>query len=566
MEAVSNLFYRKLPWLMLITLLLVSTILGVNVTPLTSVHWDSPIYLYQGKRMAETPLLESYASKAFEVAEQVDGNWPSGEGYSEAYWRYSRLGHIVLVGSVVGLFGSTEKTIWILHWLFHFIMAIAIFFAVVTVMELVVLFRVPFPRIVVLWSGIVSAGVFVLSSIYDYLGRSLVSEVPSTFLIIAACYFLVLAMRRGSLLIAFVSGVLAFFIYWVRIEGIWVYVTFGVILALSFWDLHKKRYLYCLLVAGATALVCYFAYSWRFYPLTDPRLFLTFAKHQKEVAGGVSPLFSLGAAGGMLWIGALISVIYTRHIRLARMSILWLVLILAPTLPYLLSGSPVQARMFSTLLLPLFLLSILGWACLWERTTKNGLIGIAVFGTLSAALIVVAFTPSYEWLRRQPGLWRVQYLRQAITPPLYEQKSYPYQELRRISEALYTYKGPGILVTYGDIAQEHLNLVRFFGPSYPQKASLSTESDPTNLISCNQRKLRQDLEPVAFCKGITKKQLTELINQGIKIFALAPEPSPLSHINLPLGYAVSEILITNHFYLGLFDSHEGHMEVNTGAP
>lgn len=551
MKSVSSRFIRKLPWFLLSTLLIVSVIIGSNATPLTSVHWDSPIYMYQGKRIAETPLLESYATKAVEVANQVDGNWPSEESYSEAYWRYSRLGHIVLIGSVVSLFGSTEEAILAVHLLFHFLMAITILFAVAIVMELVTILHVQLPRTVVLWSGVISAAVYVLSDISDYLGRSFVSEVPSLFLIGAACYFLVLAIRHGSLLVAVFSGVTAFFIYFVRMEAIWVYITFVVVLVVSFRSLSGRIHMYCALAAGIAALACYIAYSWIYYPLTDPRLFLSFANNQKQQTGGVSSLFSIGAAGGLLWIGALIGLIYAKGIRLALLALAWIALILIPTFPYLFSGSPVQARMFSTLLLPLFILSTLGWTYLWERVTKKNPIWIVAIGFFTLVLVAVSLKPSYAWIHHQPGLWRVQYVRQAITPPRYEKKTYPFQELRDLSEALYTYNGSAILVVHGNIGQENLNLVRFFGPAYSQEVSLAVEPDPTNLISCNKRQKQKGTEPILFCKDMEGKELVKLINHGVRVFVLAPEPSPHSYISLPSGYIVSELLITEHFYLGI---------------
>ena len=66
-----------------ITLLALYIVLAVLLVanglgePLTRIHGDGPIHLYQAKRLAETPLARSYIRHAGEVAEQVDGRWPT---------------------------------------------------------------------------------------------------------------------------------------------------------------------------------------------------------------------------------------------------------------------------------------------------------------------------------------------------------------------------------------------------------------------------------------------------------------------------------------------------------
>jgi len=85
----------KLPSLLAVMILAIGTLIGVSVVPLSTSHWDSPIYLYQAKRFAETDLLKSYPSHAKEIGTQVsERSWPKSESYSESFWRFMRLGNM----------------------------------------------------------------------------------------------------------------------------------------------------------------------------------------------------------------------------------------------------------------------------------------------------------------------------------------------------------------------------------------------------------------------------------------------------------------------------------------
>lgn len=85
---------------------------------LEGMHWHVPIYLYQAKRFAETHYLLNYIHHAKEIAAQVDGHWPADEAYSESYWRFLRLGHLAVLGSIVGLPGLSIQAIITMTWLY----------------------------------------------------------------------------------------------------------------------------------------------------------------------------------------------------------------------------------------------------------------------------------------------------------------------------------------------------------------------------------------------------------------------------------------------------------------
>jgi len=65
------------PRVLALVILVLGTLLGGLVEPLSSAHWDSPIYLYQAKRFAETDLARSFATHSRTIAAQVsERTWP----------------------------------------------------------------------------------------------------------------------------------------------------------------------------------------------------------------------------------------------------------------------------------------------------------------------------------------------------------------------------------------------------------------------------------------------------------------------------------------------------------
>jgi hypothetical protein len=121
--------------------------------PLDGVHWDSPIYLYQAKRFAETHFLAHLAVHAREVAMQVQGNWPKDEIYSEAYWRFARLGHIALLGSLVRTSGTNVHSLHVVTWVYRMLLALGLTFAVILAIRLEELISGTTPKAVIVGSA-----------------------------------------------------------------------------------------------------------------------------------------------------------------------------------------------------------------------------------------------------------------------------------------------------------------------------------------------------------------------------------------------------------------------------
>lgn len=539
-------------WMALIAVLLGSFFIAGSSPPLTDVHWDSPIYLYQGKRMADTSLFQSYREHAATVAAQASGNWHPEEAYSEPFWRFSRIGHITLVAAVIDTLGATIDAILALHWMFHLFVALAVLLALATLVQLLGLKAGGLSRVAVIWAGVLSALLYTVSDIYAYLGSSIVSEVASLLLIGLTCFSLAAALHTRSWLMAVSSGVLAFGIYFVRVEAIWVYLSFCVSLLLFYWADLARGQRKLMLLSGLVAAAGFIGYSLLFYPITNPLNFLQFATGQPKQTSGVSPLMSLSAAGGLLWVGAVMSLLYARHLKLTRMALLWAVLIGLPALPYLLNNLPIQARMFSTLMPPLLMLSALGWAGLWSRSSGWRLLQWPIWTSVTVALLAISWQPTYQWLHQQPGLWRLQAVRQALVVPEYEKLSYHVAELKALSERLYSGSGPDLIAVDAGVRQESLNLLRFFGPAYPARASLALVPDPVNSVACRERlNAPQEPgreEPIRFCRVASDADVDGVLQRQPELFRLSEIPDQ--------GELADDTLLnTGHYALSIIRYH-----------
>lgn len=538
----------KLPWFILIAFVITKLLWNGFSEPLAQVHWDSVVHLYAAKRFSDTALIKHYSQHASAIAAQVDGHWSREETFSEAYWRFSRLGHIILLGTVVDIFGAGEEAIRAAHWLYNILMTLTTISTVVLVLLLLSYLDVSCPRQVVLWSAVGSTVLYMMSPIYDYMGRCLVSEVPAMLMLIVANMLLLLGLKRHSIVLSCLSGVFAFLTYSVRLESIWLYISFCAFLATSMWITQRRtQWWRAYTFSASTALVCYMLYAWYFYPLADPYLFILFAKNQRLWYPGVVPLYvTISVAGGLLWIGVFASVIASGKWTAARMPFIWAGIALMPSLPYFYYSFryhlPLQIRMIPIILfLPLFLSSTLGWSYLWEQ--RNRYVRYVFFASvvLSTALASAAI-----W----PGIEKVKYIRIFLTVPQYEQVAFRAAEMNRISQVLYSRDNPAFLVFDSDVNVDSLFLVRFFGPAYPEQADLAMMTDPAGAhVPCTEKvPAPQSLEPVSFCVRMTMDKLQELTEQGITIFSLTSSSSR-NPVIMPFSY--TEILQTQHYRLGI---------------
>lgn len=472
-------------------------LVALSRVPLGDVHWDAPIYLYQAKRFAETQHLADIARNAEHIAAQVAGAWPADESYSEAFWRSSRLSHIALLGVVVGAFGSTLAAIGIATWLFALALPLGLF---AWCRVALLASRLIEPGSVAMTGLGLSALLYVLSDVYAYLSGNLVSELMSLGLSGAALWALLASMRGGGFALAVLSGLLAFAGYTMRVESVWTWLAFMfAYLPYAASGQARTHTLQRFMLAGAAALLCYLVYAFAFHPLADPRHYLEFAASLSQRArGGVHAVNLVFVVGGLLWVGALLALRRIAVSPVVRFGGLWFLVAGLPSWWVIAAGSEVQTRMLVGLMPPLLLLSAAGWTFVLHHPRPRVLRAALAIGVL---LVLVSRPVVYDWLVAQPGVWRIQRLGAALFVPRYERIDYAPREMAAISEQVFGRDSlPTILISAPGVTQEHLNLVRFFGPAYPASARLALAGDPTNPGRC-EAKSDAAYEPVLFCSG-----------------------------------------------------------------
>lgn len=515
---------RCMKGLLCLALGLCVLLVAVSRVPLGDAHWDAPIYLYQAKRFAETQLLVDIAHSAEHIAAQAAGAWPADERYSEAFWRSSRLGHIAILGVVVGAFGSTLAAIEVATWLFALALPLGLFawcrVALLTS-------RLIEPGSVVMTGLGLSALLYVLSDVYGYLSGNLVSELMSLGLSGAALWALLASMRAGGAALAMLSGLLAFAGYTMRVESVWAWLAFMIAcLPYAGSGQARTRTLQRFVLAGAAALLCYLVYAFAFHPLADPRYYLQFAASLSQRArGGVPALYLVFVVGGLLWVGALLALRRITVSPLVRFGGLWLFLAGLPSWGMVVAGSEVQTRMLVALVPPLLVLSAAGWTFVLHHPRPRVL---RVALAIAALLVVVSRPVVYDWLVEQPGVWRIQRLGAALFVPHYERIDYVPREMVAISAQVFRADGaPVMLISAPGVGQEYLNLIRFFGPVYPASARLALAGDPTNPGRC-ELKSAAAYEPVLFCSGFDDETtLRAALAQRRVLHLRRPQETPL---------------------------------------
>ena len=314
----------------LILLAALAFFIAATQGPLEGMHWDAPFYLYQAKRFAETHYLVNFARHAVEIVNQVYGNWPADEAFSHAFWHFVRIGHIAFLGGVIGFFGSTLAAIVLATWLYTLLLITGIAFLFVSVL---MLGRIREPALPWFAGAAISALLFFLSDIYSYLTGNLVSEVLCVFLLSAAILALLRSINTGRLSLAILSGLLAFVSYTARVESVWPWLTF---LAAYFivWRSRKHQSMPWkpFFAACFAAFGSYVAYSYLFYPLVDPRHNLAYVASltSADPHTGIPAYRLLFAAGGLLWVGAMVCLRWLGQSEIVRFGWVWLLLSALP--------------------------------------------------------------------------------------------------------------------------------------------------------------------------------------------------------------------------------------------
>lgn len=380
-----------------------------------------------------------------------------------------------------------------------------------------------------------SALCYIGSGIYLNLTGNLVSEIPALFFLLLGAILLVKALQHNSAGLGLLSGAVAFITYTMKMEAIWSYIAFACALCFTVYHWRIAR-IKPILGAFSVAALFYSIYAWLFHPLADPRLFIRFADSIPHAIREqpVSASQLIAVAGGALWFGAIAALTRPARNPFVILGWLWLLLSLLPAAFFLFGHGASQARMFALLMPILLLMSALGWERVMQMAARRQTLhAVPLVALIIACLgaVLISQPQTYERLRSLPGMWRLQYVRNFLSPPLYETVSYSFNELASLSKEIYK-KANHVLVIVDDrIGQEDLNLIRYFGPVYPHRADLATAADPTNFVACHEIS-PQDYEPVSFCRP----SKMEIATAPIEAFTLMrSEKTNSAYALVPIG-------------------------------
>lgn len=522
-----------------------------DLDPLEETHWDEPIYVGLSKWAAETDMLSSFHEHA-----NIIKLGPTGE-----HWNFTRIGHILLLGIITKLAGSTEAALSIMQWLYRVFMALGLTLCVVLSSQLAQLFRATKPD-TIWWIGyLVAALTYAASDSYRGLQGHMLSEPPAFLALTFFAVILLKALELRSLAISIFSGILLFLIFFIRIDTILPAVVFMTLLLAALVMLRKFDAIPYIITAGLVSLAFYVVYAWWFSPLVSPRTLANFSSAVKEIFPGVPlrSLFAIVIAGGLLWVGACAAALKWREPQIQFASI-WLGVSLLPMIIDGLNGRSVEVRMAFFIALPLLILSGEGWSwilCNIKKQRKSAPLIVAI------GFIVILVSVPYWSVRKEIRNLTIDHFPQethkylflsaarfgSVSPPLQdderdskigllvrprnERLTLEYSKAREIGDFLYTPKRSAYLLMSGtDIAsgsthsnERFLNLLRYFGSKYPENADFVLREFPNNSVGksslepCSTR-VPSDEEPVAFCSSLVFSDIEMLREKNIPLYIL----------------------------------------------
>ncbi|MBP6366649.1 MAG: hypothetical protein KBA82_03875 [Nitrosomonas sp.] len=576
-QYVTGTLDRFLAWRSLRTFYVLSAIFFTSLlfhfdlVPLEETHWDAPIYVALSKQAAETNLLTSYRQHAHDI--QL--------GPGDEHWHFTRIGHILLLGEVTRLFGSTENALVAMQWLYRTFMALSVTLCVVFGLRIVNLFRSIKPD-TIWWIGYLFAAItYVVSDGYRGLQGHLLSEPPAFLILILFALVLLRAVERRSLLIGASAGCLLFLLFFIRIDAVLPGVVFLAVLLAALVILRKFDAVSSALMAGLVSLVLYSIYAWWFTPLVNPQTLVNFSAEAKEMflASPAQNLFAIGIAGGLLWVGALSAVRMWRD-PVICLSIVWLGLALLPMVIDSLNGRLIQARMAFFIVPPLLILAGEGWSwILREAVTQRKLRPLAV----ALSLVVIMTSVPYSLIIQESRSLAINYLPPEISQylfslpskntatgslapryedtrlgllvrPVYERWTLEYSKARQIGDYLYIPERPAYLLWSRakfpgqHSLQNYIGLFRYFGKQYPENADIVMTKLPNRADTepCTTR-VPTDAEPIVFCTNFLSSDLETAREKRIPVYVLGIDEYPMP--DMPSSLALKVLLSVPPFVL-----------------
>ncbi len=535
---------------------IVALLLHSDLAPLEETHWDEPIYVGLSRWAAETDMLSSFHEHANNIK-----LGPIGE-----HWNFTRIGHILLLGIITKLAGSTETALSIMQWLYRVFMALGVTLCVVLGSQLTTFFRATKPDSI-WWTGyLIAALTYVASDSYRGLQGHMLSEPPAFLVLTLFAITLLKAVELRSLAISVLSGILLFLVFFIRIDTVLPAAIFMALLLSALVLLRKYDAMPYIIIAGFVSLAFYGVYAWWFSPLVSPRTLLNFSSADSEIFPG-APVRSLSAiviAGGLLWIGACAAVLKWRA-PLIRFVAIWLGVALLPMVIDSLKGSTVEARVAFFIVMPLLILSGEGWYWILHGFKQRKTIPLVIAIGLVIILMVTPYWPIKKEIRNwalnhfPPEVHKYLFISSArlgsvvppsphaekdsklglLVRPINERLTLEYSKVREIGDFLYIPKRPAyLLLSENDVnAGTHsntrfLDLIRYFGSKYPKNADFVLREFPNNLAGkssfgpCRTR-VPSDEEPVVFCSSLASSDMEMLREKNIPLYILNVDGNPL---------------------------------------
>lgn len=536
----------------LLIVFFIALLFHFDLAPLEETHWDAPIYVQLSKRAAETNMLADYHQYAHEIQ--------LGPG-DDAHWYFTRIGHILLLGEVTRLFGTTETALVAMQWLYRIFMALGVTLCIVLGLRLVTLLRSEKPDAIWKAGYLLAAVTYVASDSYRGLQGHLLSEPPAFVTLALFAVILLRAVERRSVVIGACAGCLLFLLFFIRIDAVFPGIFFLAVMLAALVVLRKFDSIPSAVAAGLVSLVLYLLYAWWFSPLVNPQTLVNFSSAAKEMFPGVplKSLLAIAIAGGLLWVGACTAVTILWRDPVVRFALIWLGLALLPMVIDSLNGRSVQARMAFFIVLPLLVLAGEGWGWILRRFIKQ-----QKFFPLAIALgfvAILALTP-YSLIMQESRNLAINHLpieiqkylfislskNDVVRPapqyqdsrlgllvrPMYERWTLEYSKMREIGDYLYIPERPVYLLWPGTkLADQHslqsyIGLLRYFGKKYPENADIFLTKLPNKVVAepCTAR-TPSETEPVIFCSTFVSSDLEVLRRNKIPLYILGVDGYPM---------------------------------------
>jgi hypothetical protein len=523
--------------------------------PFVGVHWDSPIWLHQAKGYAETDYLTSM-QRCGHVFLRTHPR-PISDVVPDCFDDYPRLGHTILLGTVVQLLGSTVSAITATSLLFYALLTLAVLFVALMTINLHRTWG-GYEQPDYLLAGIlVSLFLCVSSELFSYLGNSFVSDVPSLAFVSAAAFTLIQGLTRRSHWRLALSGIFSFLAYATRVESIWAYISLMLALALILLLRRRKDTWWSgFLIAGMSAGIPFVAYLAAFFPLGDPTLYLAWARDVSKSYFSGTDAYGFEyfvRAGGLLWVGSLIFLASKRRSIGGEIALLWLFLLAIPWIPWMFQQGPTQTRHYVLLIMPLLVLSSLGWAAALQeakvRPSSRWLLWMVL--PLVCLLSVVSHTHNYRWARQIPGFYALDTVwdHWLLGPSVDEQVTYPVNEAVMLGRCLLKVGWPTTIVRMENIPLvDFLYLIRYFGPKYPRTLNFVTYENafgPESTLPCTNLPPMPSGEPAVYVTVLSEKCRAKLRASGVRMLHLTFHEPGTAQIKSTASETV--ILRTQHY-------------------